>query len=469
MTTAKNMAFRHFGRTCQLRIETAEDLALVPELDEAHWMALGAPVESLNCDAGFLAMVDSDHDERIMCFDVCEAVKWLFEHLRDTSGIADASTSLKLDAIDTDSASGRDIHDSAVMILQRLGANGDETVTLDQVRQVRDMVEKNPVSKTDVVPGDIGLTEKLLLYQGYLLALANNFVSFPHLYDPNRRAMFERGTLIMDGRHFDFCILATDRAAHAKVAATGNTCVLYVEVSGPDTPAFEVAVPVTSGGLGNLCLGKRGMFRTVDGAEADACVVQIIENPISICEALVSPFQRLGRLLSGKIEAITARTEKTPDAKGETTADRPEGDRPAGKTDSGHSRGLLAGGLLVGGSVAVAALTSAAAYITKTLAGVETYKILIGIGVAVVAVMLPTSIVAILKLRRRDLSALLEGSGWAINARMRLTFRQGRFFTSRPPLPGSVRGVVLRHKRLSVALFIALCHGIAFFFIRLFS
>jgi len=84
-------------------------------------------------------------------------------------------------------------------------------------------------------------------------------------------------------------------------------------------------------------------------------------------------------------------------------------------------------------SVAVAALTSAAAYITKTLAGVAAYKILIGIAAAVVAVMLPTSVVAILKLRRRDLSALLEGSGWAINARMRLTFKQGRFFTSRPP------------------------------------
>ena len=42
--TAKNMAFKRFGRTRQLRIDSPEDLALVADLDEAHWMALGAQV-----------------------------------------------------------------------------------------------------------------------------------------------------------------------------------------------------------------------------------------------------------------------------------------------------------------------------------------------------------------------------------------------------------------------------------------
>ena len=595
MPTEKKMAFRRLGPARHLRIETAEDLAAVRALDEAHWAAIGAPVESLNCDPGFLAMVDSDHDGRIMCFEVRDAVEWLFEHLRDTSRLGEEGDSLRLDAIDTDSETGRHIRDSAVMILERLDLPGSEQVTLGQVRQVRDLVEQHPVSaagvvlpeaaadddirlfigdvidcvggadhpsgavgidrremddflvqaqayldwqqrrkrsrgktastimplgtrtdqayelyvslrdkidqyfaqcqvaafdpraaervatsdaelravdlsdpqairafmaaaplarprldqvlafeepvnpfyfarlsrlrseviepavgraapvltgdawrevkeffaahedwadakagqdvealgnrklrkyldprfrqavieliaestQTAFVLGNIRLTERLLLYQRHLLDLANNFVSFPHLYDPNRRAMFEMGTLIMDGRHFEFCLLATDRAAHAKVAATGNMCVLYVEVTAPSAPAFEVAVPVTAGGLGNLCVGKRGMFRAIDGAEADARVVQIIENPISISEALVSPFQRLGRLLSGKIEAITAKAEKTLDAEADTIADRPEGDTPAEQAGSESHRGLLAGGLLVGGSVAIAALIPA--------------------------------------------------------------------------------------------------------------
>ena len=101
----------------------------------------------------------------------------------------------------------------------------------------------------------------------------------------------------------------------------------------------------------------------------------------------------------------------------------------------------MAGGLLMGGGVAVAALGSALAYITKTLAGLNYSTIIIGVVVAVLAVMLPISIVAVVKLRRRDLSAILEGSGWAINARMRLSRRQRRFFTERPRYPGGARGI----------------------------
>ncbi|MFH0962746.1 MAG: hypothetical protein V2A58_01895, partial [Planctomycetota bacterium] len=50
---------------------------------------------------------------------------------------------------------------------------------------------------------------------------------------------------------------------------------------------------------------------------------------------------------------------------------------------------------------------------------------------AIVAV--PTIVVAILKLRRRNMSALLEASGWAVNRRMRLTASLGRLFTRVPP------------------------------------
>ena len=62
-----------------------------------------------------------------------------------------------------------------------------------------------------------------------------------------------------------------------------------------------------------------------------------------------------------------------------------------------------------------------------------------GLLVALVAVMIPITIVALLKLSRRDLSAMLEGAGWAINARMRLTRQQAEQFTNRPLVPGMVQ------------------------------
>lgn len=44
----------------------------------------------------------------------------------------------------------------------------------------------------------------------------------------------------------------------------------------------------------------------------------------------------------------------------------------------------------------------------------------------------PVAILAWIRLRQRDLSSILEGSGWAINARMRLTRIQANNFTIRP-------------------------------------
>ncbi len=417
MSNSHKMVFQRFGRSQHLRIASAEDLAAVLELDEAHWVATGAPIETINCDPVFLKLMDTDNNGRLMCFEVKDAIVWLLANLHDTSGVTAEADTLRLDAINTDSPEGAQIHESASKTLAGMGLSEAGEITLEQVRRFK--------SDAGSEAGGIALVEKLILYQVNLLTLANNFVSFPHLYDPASRAAFEMGTLVMDGRRFNFSVKVADRAAHSEIARTGNMFVLYAEIApGGGREKYEIATSVTSGGKGNLCVGKRGMFEDVAGVEADARIVEIIENPISLGEAIVSPFQRLARALTGKIEAMTT----TAETKLGITPDQPQ----TQPQSPAPNRGLLAGGLLVGGSVAIAALGSAFAYISKTLAGIELWKILLGIAIAILAVMLPTTIVAILKLRRRDLSAILEGAGWAINARMRLTRRQSRFFTQKP-------------------------------------
>ncbi len=286
----------------------------------------------------------------------------------------------------------------------------------------------------------IRLAEKLLACQAHLIDLAQNFVSFPHLYAPDRRAMFEMGTLVMDGRRFTLAIRTDDHKAHAAVAAASGMFLLYLRLeTPPGAPAVELVVPVTSGGRGNLSVGKRGVFFDVDGVETPAQVVHIVDNPISLREAVAAPFLRLARLFTGKIESLSAAADKRLDAQAQaamtTTAPAPAV-APA-------SEPLFGGGMLMGAGVAVAALSSALAYVTTVAAdaGARTmlWGLLAGIGAAVVLVMIPTTILALLRLRRRDLSAILEGAGWAINARMRLTRRQSITFTHRPPYPPGSR------------------------------
>ena len=91
------------------------------------------------------------------------------------------------------------------------------------------------------------------------------------------------------------------------------------------------------------------------------------------------------------------------------------------------------------------------------MAGLTALTILAGVGGAILAVMTPTLIIALIKLRRRDLSAILEGSGWAINAHMRLTRAQSMYFTQRPPYPEGVHR--MRRRVLSWIIAIAILAG----------
>ncbi|OVE76169.1 hypothetical protein BVX97_01910 [bacterium E08(2017)] len=294
--------------------------------------------------------------------------------------------------------------------------------------EVAGLIEKS--NKNALVLDNINLVEKVILYQVHLIDFVNNFVSFPHLYDPDSRAVFEMGTLVIDGRRLNFSVKVHDRKEHAAIAKTSDIYIVYAEIAtAADEDTYTVAVPVTYGTKGNLCVGKRGVFIDLQGNLRDAKVVEIIENPISVGETLVAPFRRLGKLVTGKIESMTTAAEKKLDA----AATAAVGGAP--QPIQQDNKGLMAGGLLMGGGVAFAAVTSAITFFVKTISSVGWQKTLGGILMAILAVMAPASIMALLKLRRRDLSSILEGVGWAINARMRLTFKQGRVFTETPPLP----------------------------------
>jgi hypothetical protein len=280
---------------------------------------------------------------------------------------------------------------------------------------------------------EVRLLERLVLSQANILCFANNFVSFPQLYKISSRAAFETGTLIMDGRHFNLAVPVLNRDIHKKTAVSSGMYVLYTAIYDKSGAASHVAaVPVTSGGVGNLGIGKRGIFHNIHGAEQDAEVVDLIENPVSIREAVAAPFKRLGRLVTGKIEAITTEAEKRLDDTTVIAVDQLQtGDTQQVSVPKQTTPGGTAG-MIAAGGVAVAAVSSALAFITKTLAEIAWWQILIGFGSAALAVVIPASISAFFKLRKRDLSSIIEASGWAVNARMRLTYRQSRFFTHSP-------------------------------------
>jgi hypothetical protein len=210
---------------------------------------------------------------------------------------------------------------------------------------------------------------------------------------------------------------------------------MYVRVTEEKAgESFEVATAVTSGTTETLCVGKPGIFFTTDGREWDAVVVDLLPNPVSLGEAVKHPFKRLAGFIGAQWEKLTARFYTDAEKNIGTGIDSLQ--KPAAAKGGKAS---AARDLLLGGGVAFAALGGVATYLTKTIAEIGPAGILKVVGTVALVILATTVITAVVKLRRRNLSTVLEASGWAVNTHMRLTRRIGKIFTFVPKHPGEAR------------------------------
>lgn len=295
--------------------------------------------------------------------------------------------------------------------------------------------------------------EKVILYQRWLLPLVRNFVSFVELYDPTQCALFESGTLILDGRRFRLCLPVNDRTYHKQVARYSGLYLMYVKLTGKiGNPAHEIVVAVTSGSVGRICPGKKGVFYSWDGKEFDGEVVDIIKNPISLVEAFYHPFRRIGEILEAQIEKIIGRGEKglesaleqpstllqqsvdkigtTPTAAGVMPTSPADSKSVTMATSQTPTERNFIRDIIVGISLSLAAIGSSFAFITKMLSGVKVTHIFATLIICLALILGPIIILTLVKLHRRDVGMLLEASGWAINGRMRLTRKLCKMLTT---------------------------------------
>lgn len=307
-------------------------------------------------------------------------------------------------------------------------------------QKLRGYIDVDKAAAPELV--QVSEVEKLILYQRFLIELANNFVNFSALYDPSKTALVEMGAIVVDGRRLEFCARVENRAAHRMVASESLIFLVYAQVLEKDgsAPVFEVVAPVTSGERGRLRPGKRGIFIDVQGKEWDAVIVEVVENPISIKEAMLAPFRRAQKMISDRIEAMLAKQQAAHEAALASTATSGldhAAAAPAPTAEKKDSAGMQ--NLLIGGSIAFAAIGSALAYVVSAVTRIQPLKLLGGIAGLVAVLAGLSALLAWLKLRRRDMGMLFEASGWAINPRMKITRRLGILFTRTPDFPEGTR------------------------------
>ena len=298
---------------------------------------------------------------------------------------------------------------------------------------IRAMIAEDAVVSNNVTCCD--LVRKVIICQTNLREFLNNFINMEALFSPEKRSFILAGKLVMNGFNFHMCMIVHDVAAHKKIAATSNVCVMYINATTGTAPAVKsmtLAVAVTAGTMRRLFVGKSGVFYTPDGLIWDAVITDLIQQPVSLKEAILMPFYRIGDIIQNQAEKHFAAKTNAFEADVTKNVDS----KLAGGEQPKKEGGLNMPMLIMGGGVGIAALGSSFAFMAKSLQGVSVWRILavlLGIFIIICA---PFVILSLLKLFRRSLTRFLEANGCALNREMRLTLALGRIFTYVPRIPG---------------------------------
>ena len=288
--------------------------------------------------------------------------------------------------------------------------------------------------------------EKLLHFNRDLFKLVNNFVSFRSFYTGRDKAIFQVGTLYLDGRSCDLCIKVEDIGKHAEFADMSGLYLAYCDcVRSGGTEKMSIAAAFTAGDSDFLMIGRNGIFYDRRGQDWDATIVRILDHSISIRQAFWSPYKKLSKFISEQLQKMAASKAAAADEKlikAATESAKPVADMsppPPPKTpfDVGKFAGIFAAiGLALG------AIGGVLASLVSGILGLKFWQIPLAIIGLMLLISGPAMILAWFKLKKRNLGPILDANGWAINARARINIPFGTSLTKLAHLPaGSHRSL----------------------------
>ena len=318
--------------------------------------------------------------------------------------------------------------------VESLGVDAIKKILADDKKQaLLDLVAQDLALK-DTADG-IDMVEKFLYVYRDFYRLLRNFVTFQDFYsrDKEVKAIFQSGRLIIDQRECRMCMLVNDMAKHNTMAPASGMYLVYCDCVTKASPAkLNIVAAVTVGEIGDLVVGKNAIYFDNNGQMWDAVITKIIDNPISIGQAFWSPYRRMATTVENLINKTAAEKDaammKDANAKinAAPTAKPAEGDNkaPAQPFDIAKFAGIFAAiGMAVG--MIGTALTS----IFKGLFGLSWWQLIAAFIGIMLVISGPSMIMAWMKLRRRNISPLLNANGWAINASSKISIPFGETLT----------------------------------------
>ena len=276
--------------------------------------------------------------------------------------------------------------------------------------------------------------KKMILIRRDFLELLKNFVSFEEFYTLGKKAIFQCGTLYLDGRACDLCFRVLDIAKHGIMASLSQCYLAYCDCTkrGNTDEKMQIAALISNGSVDNIIVGRNGVFFDREGNDWDATIVKIIDNPINIKQAFLSPYKKLMRFIQEKIAKAAAEKEAESFSKMTAAIEKPKDSVEAQKN------ALMKKGVDVGTIAALSVTFTGIAGVVGTIIGILTktwWMPFVCIFGLMLIISLPSMILAYLKLRQRNIAPILDASGWAINGNAKISTVLGRSLTLLPHRP----------------------------------
>jgi hypothetical protein len=306
--------------------------------------------------------------------------------------------------------------------------------------------------------------ERLARYYRDLHRLLNNYVSFTDFY-ARRGAIFQAGTLYLDGRSCDLCIHVNDAAKHGVLAAMAKTYLAYVDCVRPSGERMTVAAAITAGDSDNLFVGRNGLFYDRRGRDWDATISKLIANPISIGQAFFAPYKKLLRWIEEQVARRAAAADDAANTRLQSAATAAGDAAHAGQAPAAKPKMDI--GVVAALGVAVGGITAAMGALLQAFFGLGIWMPLGLLGLLLL-ISGPSMLIAYLKLRQRNLGPILDANGWAVNTLTRVNIHLGRSLTGTATLPaGAERSLsdpyAPKKRRWPKVLFVLFLLGVAGF------
>lgn len=297
----------------------------------------------------------------------------------------------------------------------------------------------------------IASVDRLIRYHRDLYTLLNNFVTFRDFYGRKQKAIFQVGTLFLDGRSCELCVRADDAGRHGALATLSRCYLAYCECTRKATgEKMTIAAAFTDGDSDFLMAARNGIFYDRQGRDWDATIIRVVEQPISIRQAFWSPYKRVAKMVESQIEKVASARDKAitdqaaagvagASQKLESPTPAAPAPPPTALQTSAKEAFDVAkfAGIFAAIGLAIGAIGSAVAAVATGFMGLRFWQMPLAVGGALMLISGPAMLLAYMKLRQRNIGPILDANGWAVNARAKINVPFGGSLTKIAELPES--------------------------------